>query len=315
MGTVHDLIERQGKQAALLTELDRRAVEAAAAYMADEDNGIGFLYSGWCQAALPHRRLPDDKSWQIETERVGLIVQPGMRMGSNGVPEPVGIPFGSRARLIMLYLQSEALRTKSREIALGSSLRNWFERMGIPAGGKSIRDVREQSDRISRCRLTFLVQQGNRTGMMNQNIVDTAMFLDGEGSSQGSLFVETARLSEAFYDQLQRHPVPLEEAAIRAINNNSMSLDIYAWLAYRLHVLDNVRPVSWKAIKDQFGTGFARMDNFRVQFRSSLSLALAVYRDAKVEDNEKGLLLHPSRPPVAPRTVSMFPGKPGRLRS
>jgi hypothetical protein len=53
MGIVHDLIERQGKQMALLTEADRRAVEAAAAYMADEDNGIGFLYSGWCQAALP----------------------------------------------------------------------------------------------------------------------------------------------------------------------------------------------------------------------------------------------------------------------
>jgi hypothetical protein len=42
MGTVHDLIEQQGKQAALLAEADRRAVEAAASYLADEDTGIGL---------------------------------------------------------------------------------------------------------------------------------------------------------------------------------------------------------------------------------------------------------------------------------
>src|SRR6201993_1731076 len=137
MGTVHDLIEQHGKQAALLAEVDRHAVEAAAAYMADEDNGIGFLYSGWCQAALPHRRLPNDQGWQIDGERVRLIVQPGMRGGNSGKPEPVGVPFGSRARLILLRLQSEALRTGSREVELGKSLRDWLDRMGIPVGGRS----------------------------------------------------------------------------------------------------------------------------------------------------------------------------------
>jgi hypothetical protein len=56
-------------------ELDRPVVEAAAAYMADEDTGIGFLYSGWCQAALPHRKLPNDQGWQLDVERVRLIVE------------------------------------------------------------------------------------------------------------------------------------------------------------------------------------------------------------------------------------------------
>jgi hypothetical protein len=88
----------------LALDLDREVVEAAASYMADEDGGIGFLYSGWCQAALPHKRLPDHEGWQIEGERVGLIVEPGMRMGPDGgKPIPVGVPFGSRARLILLY--------------------------------------------------------------------------------------------------------------------------------------------------------------------------------------------------------------------
>jgi hypothetical protein len=72
MGTVHDLIEAKGKVGTLALDFDRQVVEAAAAYMADEDAGIGFLYSGWCQAALPHRRLANDQGWQIDGERVRL---------------------------------------------------------------------------------------------------------------------------------------------------------------------------------------------------------------------------------------------------
>ena len=121
------------------------------------------------------------------------------------------------------------------------------------------------------------------------------------------MFVETARLSEGFYEQLQRHPVPLQDAAIRAIANNSMALDVYAWLAYRLHSLDKPRPISWKAIKAQFGAGYARMDHFKNNFRPTLTLALAVYPDARVDEDENGagLILHPSRPPVPSRLVTL----------
>jgi hypothetical protein len=305
MGTVHDFIETKGKQEALKSAFDRQVVEAAAAYMSDEEAGIGFLYSGWCQAALPHRRLPPDQGWQIDSDRLRLIVEPGMRGGAHGKPEPVGVPFGSRARLILLRLQSEALRTGSRDVELGKSLRDWLSRMGIPVGGRSLKDVRDQTERISRCRLTFEVRSGGRIGMANQNIMESAIFLEASDPAQGTLFAQHARLSEAFFESLKRHPVPLEESAIRAIANNSMALDVYAWLAYRLHVLAKPTPVSWKALKEQFGAGFSRMDNFKVTFTANLRLAMAVYRAARVEDSGPGgLLLYPSRPPVAPRQVA-----------
>jgi replication initiator protein len=301
LGAIHQLIEEKGKQVALTADIDRRVVEAAVAYMGDEDSGIGVVYSGWCQAALPHRKLPDDETWQIQTERVTLLVEPGKRAVQGGKPVSIGVPYGSRARLIMLYLQTEALRTNCREIQLGRSLRVWLARMGIPQGGKSIRDVREQADRISRCRLTFHVQQAGRAGLVNQNIVDSAMFVDADDPAQGSLFLETAKLSETFYEQLRKHPVPLEEAAVRAINNNSMAIDIYVWLAYRLHSLGGPRQITWKALHSQFGAGFARLDHFRVRFSENVQLALAVYPSAKVEMTARGLNLEPSRPPVAPR--------------
>lgn len=241
MGTVHQLIRDGGRQSALNFGVERQEVEAAVAYMADEEGGIGFLYSGWCQTALPHRRLPDADGWQIESERTTLIVEPGMRLGTAGKPVPVGVPYGSRARLILIFLQSEAIRTRSRQIELGGSLRSWLTRLGIPQGGSSIAMVRDQAERLSLCRLTFRVRAAGATGLLNQSIVDTALFLDGPESERPGKrrlqFTERVTLSAGFFEQLQKHPVPLEEAAIKAVSNNSQALDAYAWLAYRLHGL------------------------------------------------------------------------------
>ncbi|WP_328702782.1 replication protein RepA [Belnapia mucosa] len=312
MGTVHDILEAGGKEAALRADIERAVVEAAALYMADESAGIGFLYSGWCQAALPHRRLPDEDPWQISSGGVALSVEPGRKPSPSGEWGWVGVPYGSRARLIMLYLQSEALRTGSRDVMLGRSLRDWLGRMGISSGGKSQKDVREQAERIARCRFTFHVTTGSRVGLVNQNVMDTAMFVPAEDPAQGSLFVEVARLSEVFFDQLRKHPVPVEEAAVRSISNNSMALDLYAWLAYRLHALEKSTPVSWAALKGQFGAGCSRMNNFKPTFIANLKLALAVYRHAKVEMDDRGLTLHPSRPPVPPRAPAAASKVPTR---
>jgi len=314
---VHKLIEELGTRGALQasdTDADRKAVEAAIQYMGDEDVGIGFLYSGWCQAALPHKRLANDAVWKVQTERVTLMVEPGRRNLSGQDTEFCGVPYGSRARLILLYLQSEALRTNSRDIALGKSLHAWLGRLGIPIGGKSFKDVREQADRLSRCRLTFHVQQGGRAGLINQNIMDTAMFVE-DTSVQGSLFVETARLSETFFEQLKKHPVPLEEAAIRAISNNSQALDVYCWLAYRLHVLPQARTVSWPALFGQFGASYKKMAHFKMRFADSLKVAVAVYRDADVELDVRGLIMRPSRPPVAPKVLAISRTQIARVQS
>jgi Plasmid encoded RepA protein len=303
MGTIHKLIEARGRRAALDAAADNRerhAIEAAAAYMAEEQSDISFLFSGWAQAALPHRRIADDAVWRVETEHVTLLVEPGRRPLPGGENLWVGVPYGSRARLIMLYLQSEALRTGSRDVELGRSLSDWLGRLGIPVGGKSYRDVREQASRISRCRLSFHIQTGNRTGLINQNILDTAMFMDDRGD-QGNLFVETATLSEHFFAQLKKHPVPIEESAISAINNNSMALDVYCWLAYRLHALQKPKSITWKALRVQFSPTVKQLFHFRAHFKDNLALALAVYPAARVEESDNGLTLFPSSPPVAPK--------------
>ena len=223
--------------------------------------------------------------------------------------EAVGVPYGSYARLIMLYLQTEALRTNSREVELGGSWRAWMSRIGVPWGGSSGKAVREQADRIARCRLTFHVQGQGRAALVNQNIVDRADWAEFRVRWHRRVprtpEPRTAKLSEGFFEQLKRHPVPLEENAIKALANNSAALDVYIWLAYRLHSLTGPRAVTWKALKAQFGTSYKELYHFKARFPDLLSLATAVYPDAKLEVADEGVILKPSRPPVSPRLIQV----------
>jgi hypothetical protein len=283
---------------------ERHLVRVAADVLTDETDSIGIMYSGFCQAALPHKRLPTDEPWVRRSEQITLMVEPGRLLQPGDIePKMIGVPYGSRARLILLYLQTRAVRSGSREIELGRSMREWLQRMGIPHGGKSYVEVRDQAARLSTCKLTFYYAAAKgRTGFSNERIVDDGMMMlddDTGDRRQGALFIEQVRLSESFYTALRKHPVPIWEPALRHIQNNSMALDLYVWLAYRLHVLQLPTPVRWAALHGQFGGGFKALRHFRPTFLTNLRLALATYPEAHVDENEQGVILHPSRPPVA----------------
>lgn len=154
MAVVHGLISNGSKQAALEANLvPRDVIEAASLYLSDEESALAFAYSGWAQCALPHKRLRPDQPWEVKSDRMRLVVEPGRRppagASGDGDLEWAGVPFGAYARLILLYLQTQALRTGSREVELGRSWRNWMERIGIPWGGRSGKAVREQAELLS----------------------------------------------------------------------------------------------------------------------------------------------------------------------
>jgi hypothetical protein len=78
-----------------------------------------------------------------------------------------------------------------------------------------------------------------------------------------------------------------------------MTIDVYVWLAYRLHSLRRDTDVGWPALFAQFGAGYKVLRQFRAQFIECLELAMAAYPDANVSVSERGITLRPSRPAVA----------------
>jgi hypothetical protein len=294
------LIHGRERAREMVPERQRPLVDIAAEVMADESQRIGISYTGFCLTSLPHKRLPDDQTWEKKGHRVTLWVEPG-RMKSRDKVVAYGVPYGARARMILLYLQTQAVRTGSREVALGRSMRDWMERMGVSVGGETARSLREQAGRISACSLKFFWENEERSaeGWAAGRIVNSGLRFHVKEDAQGSLWEERVVLDEIFWKALRDHPVPLLEAAIRELRDRSMSLDIYVWLAWRLHTLAKATPVSWPAICAQFGTGFRELRHFRPRFTEALAAAVAAYPEARVDVGAAGVTLHPSRPPVS----------------
>ena len=201
--------------------------------------------------------------------------------------------------MILLYLQTQAIRTKSREVALGRSMRDWMERMGLAVGGETARALREQAARISACSLKFFWEDGSADGFERGAIVRSGLRFHAEDAAQGSLWEDRVVLDETFYMALRDHPVPLLEAAIRQLRDRSMSLDIYVWLAWRCHQLGRPTPISWTALHNQFGSGYKAVRQFKPRFVEALAAAAAAYPEARIDIEEPGIILNPTRPPIA----------------
>jgi Plasmid encoded RepA protein len=300
ISNVHRLVLTHGRDQArnMVDERERSLVEIAAEVLSDDTQRMGISYTGFCLTALPHKKLADDQPWEKKGHRVTLLVEPG-RLRHGGRTKLFGVPYGARARMILLYLQTQAIRTGSREVALGRSMREWMERMGLAVGGETARALREQAARISACSLKFFWEDGAADGFERGAIVRSGLRFHAEDSAQGSLWEDRVVLDEAFYAALRDHPVPLLEAAIRQLRDRSMSLDIYVWLAWRCHQLSKPTPISWPALYAQFGTGFKAVRQFKPRFTEALAAALAAYPEARADFEDKAITLHPARPPIA----------------
>ena len=301
-GSLHRTIEHLGidaARAAAESASDRRCIEAAHLVMGDEDLQANFVHAGFALTALPHRRI-EELEWVREAAGLTLRVE----SGRDERGEAVGVPYGSIARMILLFLQTEAVRTRSREVELGRNMNRWLTAMGVNNGGKGYSLVREQSWRLSLCRLTFFASSEEGMQITNGSFVRNAILphRPAPDRPQAVSWRERITLDEAFYASLLEHPLPVREAAIRGLAHQSMAIDIYVWLAYRLWQLKKPKRIPWPAFYGQFGAGFSRLRAFRQHVREPLALALAAYPEAKVEvDDEGGLTLFPSLPPVPER--------------
>jgi hypothetical protein len=297
MAQIHQLILAQGIEEVLrqaVTKHERNVVETAYQVLSEDAERMGFTYSGFALTSLPHKPQ-QATTWRREGHNVTLVVQAGVDRNEKSL----GLPYGSYARFILLFLQSEAIRTRSREIELGRSMRMWLgTKMGLSIGGMTYKNVSEQARRISGCSLTFFSDKDGAQIKSRGGFVKSEITMHNVIGDQPSLWQDRVLLDEDFYRALSEHPVPVSETALRAIGPRSLVIDIYIWIAYRLHALKNDQEVSWPALYGQFGAGVGRLRGFRKYFIECLSIATAAYPEARLEIGQKGVILKPSRPPI-----------------
>src|SRR5271165_7287840 len=281
---------------------------------------LTFNHSGLCQTSLPHARPASNTTvWKRQSGRFTLMIRPGVmsgvvsavshardKMPKKGEEDYVGVPYGPKARLIMFHLQTEGL--KSRTVSLGKNLSAFLRSLGLEVrGGQrgTIRPIREQALRIARC--TFTMQWdgdgNNGTIIADTNIVDGMQFWNPTSEDWSG----EVQLSQRFHDHLKEHAVPLDRRGIAMLSNNSLGLDLYALLAYRLPRLSKPLRLTWQQLQGQLGSNEGEMKELARRVREVLPTVRRAYPNAKVEvESQHGrspgaLILSPSSPAV-PKT-------------
>jgi hypothetical protein len=175
-------------------------------------------------------------------------------------------------------------------------MRAWLKAMGVAIGGNNYHTVADQADRIEHCLLSVQLAGQDGESALRDSIIRGSFRPFEERSREHAV-----ELSEGFFQTILRHPVPIVESAVRLLANTSMPLDLYLWLAYRLHVLEASTRISWQALHRQFGACTKQLKHFKPRFQRDIRIALAVYAEARVEITDTGIVLHPSPPPILPR--------------
>ncbi len=278
----------------------------------DEEPVPAFLHSALCAMSLPTKRPKDDTLPILrEDGKYALAINPRpiiQHVDGKKTMRSLGVPYGAYPRVALIYLLSQAVSKRSRDVYLGRNFTEWMRKLGYqtvsygPRGTANL--MREQVDRLLACewqiRWDGADTDDNAFAVRDVKISNEyAGSLDKNGS-----FAREIRMSEAFYTHLIDHAVPLNEIAIRELKGTPTALDLYTYLAYRLPRIasDKGQTISWDQLAKHLGNE-ADSKRFRQTVRETMQLVSAVYPNANVDLSGRKVILHPSPAPLEKKLV------------
>ncbi len=260
-------------------------------------NDMAFTHSILCQVGLPRKKV-DGREFMRRSGDAWLALQAGwIDEGDGPVAQP--LPYGAMPRLALAWVSSFAVRNKTREITIGRSASEFLGLMGMDNQGMRYKTLRDQMHALASCRLQLGFKGRTYSGVP----VEQFDAWQKPGSAgEYARWPGIMTLSDGYYNGLIESAVPLDNRALHALKGSALSLDIYTWLAHRLHRIEG-KPVRlfWANLRDQFAQEYQGKDpdkDFKKSFLPALRDVLAVYPKAKVMQIKGGIMLYPSPPPI-----------------
>ena len=254
---------------------------------ARDAGALGFMARAMVQATLPHRKV-EGNEFERRNGSFTLTLQ---------APSKIGLPYGSIPRLLLAWVTTEAVKTKSRELELGDSMSAFMAELGLqPTGGAngSITRLKNQTRRLFSATVTASYEDDKQITDMGYRLADkSVLWWHSKDPEQAGLWKSTVTLSEHFFNEVIDRPVPIDMRAIKALKQSPMALDIYTWLTYRSSYLKRRTVIPWSSLALQFGSDYSRLRDFKHAFIDELAKVYVVYRQVQVEAVEQGLIVKP----------------------
>ncbi|EEC2698869.1 pirin [Salmonella enterica] len=278
-----------------------------------EANEIGFIARFLIQATLPHSN-PGLNEWCRKNGNLTMHMM---------APSAVGLPFGCYARLLLVWVSSQAVRNKSkldkgfiteqeaRKLELGRSQRRFMEDLGLRStGGKngSINPFREQMRRLFKTTVSVTFAELNEESgyvcedEMGARVADVSHILwRAKQPEKDFLWESWVELSPKFFQLITDKPVPLDMRVLRLIKRSPMALDIYCWATYRVSYLKRGTIIPWLGLMEQMGSNYSDVRDFRRRFNDGLEKVQRAWPGLDATPTDKGLLIKPGAPQVPRR--------------
>ena len=282
-----------------LTPIERRLVATAVDIRQDEATEIEYQHGILCQLGLPRKKV-DGRSFERSFKNASLKIRAGeLWDGRKWVEQP--LPYGPKPRLALIHINTEAIRTQNPQIEIGRSCSEFLRRLGLPdQDGRTYTLFKRQMMALAATELSLGFTSQSQAVTINARPIKEFRAWTSNSDQQPSLWPGELTLSQEYFDSLLAHAVPLDPRALGALSHSALALDVYTFLARRLHQLEKTVRVPFVSLKDQFGQEYQDLKPFKNKFLSTLKQVLAVYPEAKVLQVTGGLVLSPSRPPIRP---------------
>ena len=282
-----------------------------AALLSLESPELAYMARALVQATLPHSDPGDVKVWSRKNGDLRLSVKPDWKIDEETNEEKcLGVPFGTIPRLLLFWITTEAIRTKSRHLELGPSLSHFMSELGLtPTGGRwgSITRLREQMNRLFRSRISFdyVGPDSNKIdAWMDMQITQEArLWWSSQQPEQATLWNSWIELGELFYKAITQTPVPLNLSILRALKQSPLALDMYAWASYKVFAVNQKSRkqfVPWSGLAEQLGSNYGELNNFRRKTKQSLQKVQAAWPELNINYVNGGLEIYPSSLTVRP---------------
>ena len=270
----------------------------------EADADLGFMARMMALCSLPRTNPGNQHQYKRVNGPYKLIMIAG---GDNK------LPYGSLPRLLMAWVSTEAVRTQSRELVLGRSLSQFMRKLDIlssDSGGTwGIRTrVKNQMDRLFNASVSLIYEDEDSKRFVSSLIADQGEFWwNPRRPDDPMLWESKVRLGENFFQEIIRHPVPLDMNTLKELKRSSLGLDLYMWLAYRIFSLKRPLPLSWKKIYRQLGAKPSKEDDklvvndFRKDCLRELKKIKLAWPGLNYATGKGVLILHPSTLVILPR--------------
>jgi len=143
----------------------RRQVETHVEIKLDPPEQIDFLHAVMCQVGMP-RRSQKERCFERSTGFASILLEAG-KLFQRGKFVNMPLPYGTRPRLVMVHLSTEAVRTRNREIEIGDSIRDFMKTLGIDTGGHEYNRFKRQMEALAACRMILGMSTATRDITIN----------------------------------------------------------------------------------------------------------------------------------------------------